>query len=144
MYVAPVGTPENFEATPEKRTVTFFWSPPTVSAPISSYTLSCDPSPSTLPLTFAEAGKHSITGFYPDSCYDCSVIANYDSSLSGTPTTIDFYTKQDCKYSAASECCVLISISPFPFSIDLEYNITLAGYIKCSRWLVSFNHNHKC
>ena len=95
--IAPVGTPENFRAKAAQREVEFSWSRPKVTAPISSYTLSCDPSPGTLPLTVTEAGTHRIKEFYPDYFYWCSVVANYGSSVSGPPATTDVCTEEDRK-----------------------------------------------
>ena len=96
---APSGPPEMFEADVGQRHVNFSWFPPPVSehnGPITSYTLSCSPSPSSLPYTTSQLGPLTVTGFSPDTFYSCSVVAS-NGLGSGPPAQIMFTTLQDCK-----------------------------------------------
>ena len=97
VYIAPIGIPENFRVTAGEREAVFSWSPPTVSAPISNYTLYCYPSPDSFPLTLPTAGSHRLSGFSPATEYRCSLVANYNSTVSGVPANIDFTTLPDRK-----------------------------------------------
>ena len=95
---APV--PENFQAVPSEREVTFSWSAPSVSTPIngSVYTLSCTPPPSSssLPSSFTTPGTYTLTGFYPDTLYECS-LATYYVGITSPPATVVFSTSKDCE-----------------------------------------------
>ena len=90
-----------FERVAGQRQVEFSWSPPPVTqrnGVITSYTLSCSPSPSSLPLSPSQSGPLNVTGFSPNTPYSCSVVAT-NSRGSGPPATTEtFTTQQDCNY----------------------------------------------
>ena len=77
----------------------FSWSPPPVTQQnrlITSYTLSCSPSPSSLPQSPSQTRPLTVAGFSPDTSYSCSVVAN--SGLgSGPPAHTNFTTLRDCE-----------------------------------------------
>ena len=81
-----------------ERQVTFSWSPPAVTqrnGVIIHYTLSCSPSPSTLPLSVSQAVPVTVTGFTPDTNYICSVTAH--NGLGAGPAAQEiFETQPDC------------------------------------------------
>ena len=82
-----------------ERHVTFSWSPPPVTlrnGNITGYTLSCSPSPASLPLNLSQPGTHLVERFSPDTNYECSVVA-YNSPGSGPPASTHFSTQEDCK-----------------------------------------------
>ena len=90
-----------FERVAGQRQVIFSWSPPAVTqrnGVITSYTLSCSPSPSSLPLSPSQSGQLNVTGFSPNTPYSCSVVAT-NSQGSGPPETRNLTTQQDCNYS---------------------------------------------
>ena len=96
---APSGAPEMFVAEVGQRQVNFSWSPPHVTQHnglITSYTLSCSPSPSSLPQSPFQSGPLTVAGFSPDTSYSCSVVAN-NGLGSGPPAHTNFTTLQDCK-----------------------------------------------
>ena len=97
LFPAPSGSPEMFVADAGQRQVTFSWSPPHMTQLITSYNLSCSPSPSSLPQSPSQAGPLTVAGFSPDSSYSCLVVAT-NSQGSGPPAHITFMTLQDCKY----------------------------------------------
>ena len=97
LYAAPSAAPEMFAADAGERQVVFSWSPPPVTqrnGVITSYTLSCSPSPSSLPQSPSLSGSLTVTGFSPDTSYSCSVVAT-NSKGSGPPVNITFTTQQD-------------------------------------------------
>ena len=99
MLTVPAGVPEMFVAAAGERQVNFSWSPPPVAlrnGVITSYTLSCSPSPSTLPQSPSQPDPLTVTGFSPDTSYSCSVVAS-NSQGSGPPASISFTTQQDCE-----------------------------------------------
>ena len=74
-----------------EREVTFSWSPLPVTQHrgyLTNYTLSCSPSPSSLPQSPSQSGPLTVTGFSPDT-YSCG---------SGPPSTTTFTTLPDCMY----------------------------------------------
>ena len=86
-----------FVAAAGERQVTFSWSPPLAAlhnGVITSYTLSCSPSPSSLPQSPSQPGALTVAGFSPDTSYSCSVVAS-NSQGSGPPANISFTTQQD-------------------------------------------------
>ena len=96
---APSGAPEMFVTEVGQRQVVFSWSPPPVTQHnglITSYTLSCSPSPSSLPQSPSQSGPLTVAGFSPDTSYSCSVVAN-NGLGSGPPAHTNFTTLQDCK-----------------------------------------------
>ena len=97
----PSGAPRTFEAVAGQRQVNFSWSPPPVTqrnGHITSYTLSCYPSPSSLPPSPSQSGPLTVAGFSPDTSYYCSVVAS-NSQGSGPSALTTFTTSQDCKYT---------------------------------------------
>ena len=98
-YTVPSGIPEMFDAVAGERQVTFSWSPPAVTQRngiIIIYTLSCSPSPSTLPFSVSQAVPVTVTGFTPDTNYICSVMAH--NGLGPGPAAHEiFKTQPDCK-----------------------------------------------
>ena len=96
---APAGAAEMFEAVAGQRLVVFSWSPPPVTLRngfITSYTLSCSPSPSSHPQSPSQSAPLTVAGFSPDTSYSCSVVAS-NSVGSGPPANITFTTLQDRK-----------------------------------------------
>ena len=99
LFSVPEGAPEMFLAVAGQRQANFSWSPPPVAlrnGVITSYTLSCSPSPSFLPQSPSQSGPLTVAGFSPDTSYFCSVLAS-NSVGSGPPVNITFTTLQDCK-----------------------------------------------
>ena len=89
-----------FEAEVGQRQVVFSWSPPPLTQRnglITSYTLSCSPSPSSLPHSPSQSGLLTVAGFSPDTSYSCSVVAN-NGLGSGPPALANFTTLQDCEF----------------------------------------------
>ena len=105
LSIAPSGAPEMFEAVPGERRVVFSWSPPPITqqnGPLTSYTLSCSPSPPSQPLTIPPESRPSltVTGLSPNTDYTCSVTAD-NSRGSGPSENLAFRTVDDCKF-----CCL--------------------------------------
>ena len=96
MLAVPYDGPEGFTATPGVREVTFSWSAPPASDNeiVIIYTLSCFPSPSTLPRSLSQMGL-TVAGFSPDTAYFCSVVA-YNGQILRPPANITFTTLEDC------------------------------------------------
>ena len=95
-----------------EREVTFFWSPPPVTQHrgyLTNYTLSCSPSPSSLPPYSSQSGPLTVTGFSPDTDYSCQLAAN-NGLGSGPPATTTFTTQQDC------ESCIMTHTKENPMS----------------------------
>ena len=87
------------EAIVGQRQAKFSWSfPPEHNEVITSYTLSCSPSPSSLPQTVLQSGPHTVTGFSPETAYSCSVFATY-SQGSRLVANITFVTQHDSKFN---------------------------------------------
>ena len=124
-----------FKAVPGQRQVVFSWSTPPLT-PVTSYTLSCSPSPSSLPQSPSQAGHLTVAGFSPDSSYSCSVVAT-NSQGSGPPSHTNFTTLQDCK---SLFCGSTIHSHPCFFSIpctDSYFQLCLSGAVACSELIVS-------
>ncbi|CAI7990133.1 Receptor-type tyrosine-protein phosphatase F [Geodia barretti] len=96
--IVPTGSPEAFEAVVGQRQVVFTWSPPPVTqrnGVITSYTLSCSPSPSSLPQSpSSQSGSLTATGFSPNTLHSCSLTAT-NSQGSGPPSIRIFITLED-------------------------------------------------
>ena len=95
---APSGSPVGFTAVDGEREVVFSWSPPPVTernGVITSYTLSCSPSPSSLPQS-PSSGPLTVAGFSPHTSYSCSLVAS-NTQGSGPPAPTSFTTLQDCE-----------------------------------------------
>jgi hypothetical protein len=89
-----------FGAVAGEREVEFSWSPPPPTQQngvITSYTLSCSPSPSSLPQFPSDSGPLTVAGFSPNTAYSCSVVAT-NSQGSGPPVTTSFTTEEDYVY----------------------------------------------
>ena len=87
-----------FTAVAGEREVVFSWSPPPVTernGVITSYTLSCSPSPSSLPQS-PSSGPLTVAGFSPHTSYSCSLVAS-NTQGSGPPAPTSFTTLQDCE-----------------------------------------------
>ena len=98
VYVSE-GAPKMFDGSAGERQVTFSWSPPLLSQQngvTTNYTLSCSPSPSSLPLTTSRAGSLTVGGFTPNTSYSCFIVAQARFSF-GPPSYISFMTLEDCK-----------------------------------------------
>ena len=96
-FLAPTDAPEMFAADAGQREVNFTWSPPSMAVCnglITTYILSCSPSPS--PQFPSHPGPLTLSGFTPDTSYWCSVEAS-NSQGSGPPANISFTTQQDCE-----------------------------------------------
>ena len=99
MLAVPYDGPEGFTATPGVREVNFSWSAPPTSDNriVVIYTLSCSPSPSTLPRTLSQTGLR-VAGFSPNTSYSCSVyIVDKNGLGSGPRSDTTFETLEDCK-----------------------------------------------
>ena len=143
-HTAPSGAPEMFEAEVRQRQVVFAWSPPPVTQHnglIASYTLSCSPSPSSLPHSPSQSGLLTVAGFSPDTSYSCSVVAN-NGLGSGPPALTNFTTLQDCKRSMNNKyACVCVMcltyFCRFIFPIASQWNGYLlrpdSKFIVCSK-----------
>ena len=88
--------PVNFQAAVGEREVTFSWSPSSGSVSIIGYIVTCTPSPATLPQYFSQSGAHRVSGFSPQTSYNCSVAA-YTSQTVGPSATVMFTTEEDSK-----------------------------------------------
>ena len=100
LFTAPTGSPEGFEARAGEREIVFSWSlPPVVerNGVITNYTLTCSPSPSSLPQSPTQSGTLTVTGFSPNTLYSCSVAAD-NSRGSGPPAITSFTTLEDCEH----------------------------------------------
>ena len=100
IFIVPMSSPGMFEAVAGQRQVVFSWSPPPVTQYngfITSCTLSCSPSPSSLPQSPSQSGPLTVAGFSSDTTYSCSVAANTDL-VSGPPAHTNVTTLQDCEY----------------------------------------------
>ena len=86
-----------FEAVVGERHVVFSWSPHVthLHRAIDNYTLSCSPSPSSLPLSPSQSDSLTVTGFSPNTHYSCSLTPN-NLWGSGPPATTAFTTEPDC------------------------------------------------
>ena len=132
MFVTEVG----------QRQVVFSWSPPPVTQHnglITSYTLSCSPSPSSLPQSPSQSGPLTVAGFSPDTSYSCSVVAN-NGLGSGPPAHTNFTTLQDCKLPLVWMQAYNYDAGKSIMSIFLDYlfQIRLVGLATtCSEFVVS-------
>ena len=95
-YVATFEISVIFQAAVGEREVTFSWSPSSGSVSIIGYIVTCAPSPANLPQSFPQSGAHRVSGFSPQTSYNCSVAA-YTSQTVGPPATVVFTTKEDSK-----------------------------------------------
>ena len=98
-FSVPGDIPLMFEAMAGQRQVTFSWSPPLIAKDgiTTSYTLSCSPSPSSLPLTTTtQSGSLTVDGFTPNTTYTCYLVATIDVTP-GPPANVSFITLEDCK-----------------------------------------------
>ena len=114
----PGDIPQMFEALAGQRQVTFSWSPPLLAKDgvTTSYTLSCSPSPSSLPLTTTTLlGSLTVDGFTPYTAYACYMVATIDVTP-GPPANISFTTLEDCKTQCNKQIfcqCIYIQIHTF-------------------------------
>ena len=133
MYNFLLGTPDNFRAEPSERRVTFSWSAPSVLTTVIGYRLSCSPPPkhSSLPYLFTTPGTYNLTGFHPDTFYNCSLVA-YSMNNTGPPAIATFSTREDCELIS---CCKSYGLI-FLFA-DLFFQLMLEGLIICTEWVVS-------
>ena len=138
MYIATFEISVIFQAAVGEREVTFSWSPSSGSVSIIGYIVTCAPSPATLPQSFPQSGAHRVSGFSPQTSYNCSVAA-YTSQTVGPPATVVFTTKEDSKIHTLDIfiTVIVVAMSYGYFSTDTFFNIDLAGYIVCTEWTVS-------
>ena len=133
--LAPSGSPEVFEADADQRRVVFTWSPPPVTQHngiITNYTLSCSPSPSSLPLsTSSQSESLIVTGFSPNTLYSCSVMATI-SQRSGPPSTISFTTPEDCK----TQYSVVKNLVHYSLYTDSYFQLHFHGLTSCPEFTV--------
>ena len=129
--------PDTFEAVVGQRQVVFSWCPPLVTQHnglITSYTLSCSPSPSSLPQSISQSGLLTVAGFSPDTSYSCSVVAN-NGLGSGPPAYTNFTTLQDCK---SVHWSYYNPKTLFSFTVDSLFQFRLSGLLtSCSDLVVS-------
>ena len=130
LCTAPAGDPKMFVADPGERQVNFSWSPPPVAlrnGVITSYTLSCSPSPSSLPQSPSQPGTLTVAGFSPNTSYSCFVVAS-NSRGSGPPANYSFTTQQDCETAFAD----LIGCDENTrFSLFMQIHIFSCVWIVC-------------
>ena len=125
---APAGAPEMFEAVAGQRLVVFSWSPPPVTlrnGVITSYTLSCSPSPSSLPRSPSQPGPLTVAGFSPDTSYSCSVVAS-NSVGSGPPANITLTTLQDRKVMCSGVQAIIIIVTMYVENDSMLKNMILS------------------
>ena len=110
----------------------FSWSPATqeIYRVVTGYTLTCSPSPSSLPQSLSHTGSIRVTGFSPNTLYSCSLTAN-NIWGPGTPSTIAFSTKKDGK-SLHSQID-----NPFYKLSDSFFQLRLQGVLPCTEVIVS-------
>ena len=139
-----------FEADADQQRVVFTWSPPPVTQRngiITNYTLSCSPSPSSLPLsTSSQSESLTVTEFSPNTLYSCSVVAT-NSQGSGPSSTISF-TTMDCKTTVLLESYSFFSVHRFIFSVASSWSSIRSSNWRGSGWWSPHNnhcsHNHHC
>lgn len=126
------GAPEMFAAVARERDVVFSWFPPPNNGVGIRYTLSCSPSPSSLPQTYY---SHSIslvvTGFSPNTDYSCTLVTR-NTQGSGLPATASFTTQRDCEFISLA-----MHFSSFGAPTDSYFQIRLSDVVGCSEWVVS-------
>ena len=138
---APAGAPEMFVVDAGERQVNFSWSPPPVALRngiITSYTLSCSPSLSSLPQSASQPGPLTVAGFSPDTSYSCSVVAS-NSQGSGPTANTFFRTLEDCEIHAVlhvRSLCFLMMVLVF-FGTVAYFQLRLGGVVPCSQLIVS-------
>ena len=125
-----------FGAVAGEREVKFSWSPPPPTQQngvITSYTLSCSPSPSSLPQSPSSqsSGSLSVAGFSPNTLYSCSLTAE-NSQGSGPPAVVTFTTK-DCKLRIPALFQFCNSALP---SSDKYFQLRLQSVLPCSEVIV--------
>ena len=102
MHAAPTGPPLNFMAVSAgARSITFMWEAPESrlqNGIILSYTIFCDPRPSSQLAPVDEAGSATLSGFSPLTSYKCSVSAR-NSAGNGPLTYDDVTTGDDSKFA---------------------------------------------
>ena len=124
------------DAVPGEREVVFSWSPPPVTqrdGVITSYSISCSPSPSSLPHSPSfQSGPHTVAGFSPNTHYSCSLVAS-NTRGSGPPANTSFNTQQDCKIQL-----ILVSEYVNAFPTDSFFQLRLGKVpTSCSEEIVS-------
>ena len=130
-----------FEAEVGQRQVVFSWSAPPVTQHnglITSYTLSCSPSPSSLPHSSSQSGLLTVAGFSPDTSYTCSVVAN-NGLGSGPPALATFTTLQDCEFVVNFCVCIYKRenhCTKICFTVSY-FEVRLGGVVACSELIVS-------
>ena len=133
-FAVPSGSPLMFEVLAEQRLVNFSWSPPPPSQQngiITNYSLSCSPSPSSLPLSFSQSGSYIVGGFTPDTGYTCSVVAS-NGLGSGPPASKQFSMQPDCEYNLL---CGFIDDSII-LPTDSSFELCLSGDVSCCNLMV--------
>ena len=101
---------------------------------ITSYTLSCSPSPSSLP-QFPSSGPLTVAGFSPHTSYSCSLVAS-NTQGSGPPAPTSFTTLQGF-FKLPRLVCVCVD-----FTVDSYFQIRLGGVVACAELIVSINSNN--
>ena len=146
------------EAIVGQRQAKFSWSFPPLTEHnevITSYTLSCSPSPSSLPQTVLQSGPHTVTGFSPDTAYSCSVVATYNQG-SRLAANITFVTQHDSKcnllynYRVNKVCCIMIAgtffqlrlSGPFSTCVDLIVSVMHAVCANGSLYVYILSTEH--
>ena len=101
LFIAPSGSPSMFTSIEGKREVFFSWSPPPVTqhnGVLTSYTLSCSPSPSSLPQSLSiQTTSKTVAGFSPNTVYTCSLAVGNSKGF-GPPANTTFTTAEDSNY----------------------------------------------
>lgn len=132
----PSAAPTGFHAEAGERQVIFSWFPPPLTKQngvITSYTLSCVPSPSTLPQSPFHSGSLTVTGFGPDTAYSCSLVAT-NRRGSGPAATTNFTTQPECESSVIYNNTLLYMLLLLILSCLLQ--IHTSKYVFTELWLV--------
>ena len=141
LVTVPSGSPVGFTTVyTGEREVVFSWSSPPVTernGVITSYTLSCSPSPSSLPQS-PSSGPLTVAGFSPHTSYSCSLVAS-NTQGSGPPAPTSFTTLQDCEPCKFTNCLKLIVMSFSDSFIQLRFGGVLTT---CAEEVVSQNFIH--
>ena len=98
---------------------------------ITNYTLSCSPSPPSLPQSTSQSESLIVNGFSPNTLYSCSVVATI-SQRSGPPSTISFTTPEDCK----TQYSVVKNLVHYSLYTDSYFQLHLHGLTSCPEFTV--------
>ena len=124
-----------------ERQVNFTWSPAILTrnnTTVTIYTLSCSPSPSSLPLHLSQLASLTVTGFTPDTTYSCSVVAN-ESIGYERPADTTFTTQQDCKSIIWNNSSHGLLLTVTFIRLDLKTGVisSCSEYVVCAHFFTN-------